>query len=198
MTQPKLYMIMGPNGAGKTTSAFKLLPNRLSMDEFVNADEVARGLSPFNTDGQSVAAGRLMLQRINDLIEARKSFAFETTGASHFGSVLDNAKAAGYRLGLVYLWLPSADLAKLRVRLRVAQGGHNISADDIERRYKRGLHNLINLYLPLADEASIFDSTLPITGEPELLAQKNGAEWQVYKPDVWDRIQKAAEESGHE
>ncbi len=96
MTQPILYMIAGPNGAGKTTAALKLLPQFLSVYEFVNADEIARGLNPLNPQGQVISAGRLLLQRMDDLIASGKSFAFESTGASHiFAEKLQQARAAG-------------------------------------------------------------------------------------------------------
>jgi len=193
MTQPVVYMIAGPNGAGKTTAAMKLLPDFLSIHEFVNADEMARGLNPLNPDGQGVAAGRLMLQRIDNLIAEGKSFAFETTGASHvFADKLKQAKEQGYRLGLVYLWLPNAAFANKRVQFRVVQGGHHIPEDTVERRYSRGLYNLVNSYLPLVDQASIIDSTSPVTNEAEIIAQKNDTIWQIMKPDSWDAILKSA------
>ena len=191
MTQPTVYMIAGPNGAGKTTAALKILPNFLSIHEFVNADEIARGLNPLNPDGQAVAAGRLMLGRMDGLISSGKSFAFETTGASHvFAEKLKRAKEAGYRVGLIYLWLPSAELSKIRVRLRVEQGGHDIPTETIERRYGRGLKNLINVYLPLADEVNIITSISPVTAEIEFIAQKQGANWIIYRPVEWAVIQR--------
>ena len=149
MTQPTVYMIAGPNGAGKTTAALKILPNFLSIHEFVNADEIARGLNPLNPDGQAVAAGRLMLGRMDGLIDSGKNFAFETTGASHvFAEKLKCAKEVGYRVG------------------------RDIPSETIERRYGRGLKNLINVYLPLADEVNIIASISPVTAEIEFIAQK--------------------------
>ncbi|MDR3423748.1 MAG: AAA family ATPase [Alphaproteobacteria bacterium] len=186
MTQPTVYMIAGPNGAGKTTAAMTLLPNFLSVHEFVNADEIARGLNPLNPDGQAVPAGRLMLQRIDDLIASGKSFAFETTGASRvFAEKLRQAKSAGSRLSLVYLWLPNAELAKTRVRLRVAQGGHDIPGKDIERRYGRGLKNLVDVYLPLVDEAYVYDNSASATDIQDLIAKKIDTTWAVVQDSKW-------------
>ncbi len=186
-------MIAGPNGAGKTTAALSLLPDFLSVYEFVNADEIAKGLNPLNPYGQPIAAGRVMLQRIDELIVEKKSFAFEATGSGlMFTEKMKEAKKEGYRLGLLYLWLPNATMAKDRVRLRVAQGGHDVPAADIERRYKRSLVNLVNLYLPLVDECSIFDSTLPMTDISQLIAQKFDIEWKVYISEVWNEILKTA------
>lgn len=199
MTQPILYMIAGPNGSGKTTAAMKLLPDFLSVHEFVNADEIARGLNPLDPDGQSMDAGRLMLRRINDLIDTRKSFAFETTGASHvFTKMIKQAKNAGYITRLIYLWLPDVEYAKRRVQKRVAEGGHNIAENVIERRYNRGLYNLINLYLPLVDWAVILDNSTSIEDMDNKIAAKFDGTVGVFKQDVWQRIRQEAKESGHE
>ena len=195
MTTPRLIMIAGPNGAGKTTSAMRLLPESLSIHEFINADEMARGLNPLNPDGQAVASGRLMLQRMDDLIAAKKSFAFETTGASRvFAEKMKRAKQDGYRIGLVYLWLPSFDVAKERVRLRVSQGGHNIPDADVVRRYKRGLFNLLDIYSPIADEVKIYDSSFCDTSAKDLVAQKKDASWDIVKSEVWEIIEQSTKE----
>lgn len=196
---PVLYMIAGPNGAGKTTTAMRLLPEFLSVFEFVNADEIARGLNPLDSTSQSVAAGRIMLERMDALAKAKKSFAFETTGASHaFASKMEAAKQAGYRLGLLYLWLPSVDMAKKRVKRRVELGGHDIPVADIERRYGRSLRNLLKLYLPLVDEANIYDSTKPTTRAQDLIAGKLGDRWRVAQPALWAMIERGAEEAEHD
>ena len=187
-----MYMIAGPNGAGKTTAAMRLLPDFLSIHEFVNADEIARGLNPLNADGQAVLAGRLMLKRMDDLIASHKNFAFETTGASRiFADKLRRARATGYHLGLLYLWLPSAAFAAERVRRRVQQGGHDIPRDTIERRYHRSLQNLTQLYLPLVDDATLLDSTLPTTDGVDIIAQKQGAGWQIHKHLLWNTLQRS-------
>jgi predicted ABC-type ATPase len=195
---PDLFMIAGPNGAGKTTAAMRLLPDFLSVFEFVNADEIARGLNPLNAADQSLAAGRLMLERMDNLIEAKKSFAFETTGASHvFAHKMEKAKKKGYRLGLLYLWLPNVDMAIKRVENRVRLGGNDIPAEDIERRYGRSLKNLLKLYLPLVHEANIYDSTKP-TAKPQLIAGKVGDRWQIVLPELWAMIEHEAKEAEHD
>jgi len=195
MTQPVLYMIAGPNGAGKTTAALKLLPQFLKVDEFVNADAIAYGLNPLNAEEQAVAAGRLMLKRMDNLIQMKKSFAFETTGSSHcFINKLKKARTVGYKLGLVYLWIGHVDFAKFRVKIRVAQGGHDIPQDVIERRYKRGLHNVLSYYLPLVDRASFFDTTLP-SAYLELITEKREDMMQIHRPDTWAMMQRIAEET---
>jgi len=189
MNAPLLYMIAGANGAGKTTAALSLLPDFLSVYEFVNADEIARGLNPLNPEGQAMAAGRIMLERMDKLIAAHKNFAFETTGASRiFEARMHTARAAGYRLGLVYLWLPSPAFAKSRVRIRVAQGGHAVADKDIERRYVRGLKNILNVYLPLVDEASIIDNTETLDAAQSLIAEKINNGLQIYQADVWHQL----------
>lgn len=193
MTQPVVYMIAGPNGAGKTTLALRALPEFFSVHEFVNADEIARGLNPLNPDGQAVAAGRLMLKRIDDLIAARTNFSFETTGASRsFADKVKQAKTAGYQFGLFYVWLPNAKAAKDRVRLRVLQGGHNIPEDTIERRYGRSLHNLVHLYLPLADRADIYNGALAEDIKHRLIARKEAETFVAFQSEIWHNMQNFA------
>jgi predicted ABC-type ATPase len=155
-----IVILGGPNGAGKTTAAQVVLPQQLDIREFVNADEIARGLSPFNPGGAAFAAGRLMLERIRNLVQDRRSFAFETTcaGRSHI-SLLQRCKAEGWRVTLVYLWLPSVEAALNRVARRVRQGGHDVPASVVIRRYWAGLANMHDLYLPLADLAFIYDNS---------------------------------------
>jgi predicted ABC-type ATPase len=155
-----IVILGGPNGAGKTTAAAILLPTMLGIREFVNADEIARGLSPFNPEGSAVAAARLMIERIHTLIQDGKSFAFETTCAGRgYVRTLRFCCSAGYRETLIYLWLPSPDAAVERVARRVAQGGHHIPEEIIRRRYDAGLKNMHRLYLPLVDVAYIYDNS---------------------------------------
>jgi predicted ABC-type ATPase len=155
-----IVVLGGPNGAGKTTAAAVLLPAKLGIVEFVNADEIAKGLSPFAPEQTAVAAVRIMLGRMHALIEQGSSFAFETTcaGRGH-ATLLRQCKARGWRLDLLYLWLPSPKAALERVERRVKEGGHNIPANVVERRYWSGLSNMLRLYLPLADVAAIYDNS---------------------------------------
>jgi predicted ABC-type ATPase len=155
-----VVILGGPNGAGKTTAAQVVLPRRLDIREFVNADEIARGLSPFNATGTAVTAGRLMIERMRILVRDRESFAFETTcsGRAHI-SLLRRCKTAGWRITLVFLWLPSPQAALDRVARRVRSGGHDVPHDVVVRRYWAGLANMRHQYLPVADLASIYDSS---------------------------------------
>lgn len=157
---PQIFLIGGPNGAGKTTSVMTLLPDFLGINEFVNADTIAFGLSAFNSATVSFSAGKIMLRRISELIEQKKSFAFETTFASKtFAPLLLKSKKLGYTIRLIYIWLHSVELAKERVKLRVESGGHNVPLKIIERRFKNGRINFVKLYMPIADEWSIFDNS---------------------------------------
>jgi len=170
MTNKNLYIIAGCNGAGKTTASFTLLPEILECKEFVNADEIAWGLSPFQPEKVAFEAGRIMLNRIRDLLRSEKSFAFETTLATKsYRAKIKEAKEKGYTTTLLFFWLNSLELAKERVKTRVAEGGHNTESDVIERRYHRGIENLFEIYLPVVDGEFVFDNS---NGESELLARK--------------------------
>ena len=166
----ELYIIAGCNGAGKTTASFTILPEMLDCKEFVNADEIARGLSPFQPEKVSFKAGRIMLERINELLESKENFAFETTLATKsYKSILLLARERGYNVTILFFWLQNVDLAIERVKTRVLEGGHHIETDVIKRRYKRGIKNLFEIYLPIADEVMIFDNS---EGKHELIAEK--------------------------
>jgi predicted ABC-type ATPase len=169
-----IYIIAGCNGAGKTTASFTILPDILDCREFVNADEIARGLSPFQPESVSFQAGRIMLKRISELINEGKNFAFETTLAtkSHKERV-EVAQSMGYNVVLLFFWLRNVDLANERVKTRVLEGGHNVEEMVIERRYYRGIVNLFDLFLPLSDEVMVFDNS---EGLPILIAEKSQRE----------------------
>lgn len=170
MIEKKLYIIAGCNGAGKTTTSFTILPEILDCKEFVNADEIAKGLSPFQPEKVSFESGRIMLNRINELLSEGENFAFETTlSTKSYKSKIIKAKEKGYRVTLLFFCLRSIELAKERVKIRVSEGGHNIEPDIIERRYIRGIKNLFDIYLPIVDGALIFDNS---EGKLELIADK--------------------------
>jgi predicted ABC-type ATPase len=155
-----LYIIAGCNGSGKTTVSFNILPEILNCKEFVNADEIAKGLSPFNTDSVAIEAGRLMLGRVEELMKEGKDFAFETTLSTRsYVPKVKSAQNLDYRVTLLFYWLDSIELAKKRVELRVKEGGHNIPESVIERRYIKGIQNLFNLYLPICDYSMVFDNS---------------------------------------
>ncbi len=166
-----LYIIAGCNGAGKTTASFTILPEILDCKEFVNADEIAKGLSPFQPEKVAFEAGRIMLKRVNELLNSNENFAFETTLATKsYKSKVIAAQKKGYTVTLLFFWLQNVDLAIERVRTRVLEGGHSIETDVIRRRYKNGIKNLFEIYLTLVDEVLIFDNS----GEkPALIAEKN-------------------------
>ncbi len=170
MNGKKLYIISGCNGAGKTTASFTILPEILDCKEFVNADEIAKGLSPFQPEKVSFEAGRIMLSRIDYLLSENENFAFETTLSTRsYKNKIEEAKKNGYQTTLLFFWLQNIELAKERVRIRVSEGGHNIEPDVIERRYSKGVKNLFDIYLPIVDAALIFDNS---EGKHELLADK--------------------------
>lgn len=185
----EVIVIGGPNGAGKTTTAVDLLPRHLQIDEFVNADEIARGLSPFNPDGAAAAAGRVMLHRIRSLTESGKRFAFETTcaGRGHVRT-LRMCHAAGYLVTLLFLWLPSPEAALDRVARRVAAGGHRIPRDIVLRRYTAGIRNMQRLYLPLADTALIYDNS--DDGGVLIAERRPGKQLVIHDQGRWQRIER--------
>ena len=136
------------------------MPEVLHCDEFVNADDIAKGLSPFNPESVAIEAGRIMLNRIKHLLNENKTFAFETTLATRsYVGLIKEAREEGYSIVLVYVWLQSADLAKQRVEKRVKEGGHNIPTAVIERRYVIGKENFINLYKDILDDWFLIDNS---------------------------------------
>ena len=168
--EKNLYIISGCNGAGKTTASFTILPEILNCKEFVNADEIAKGLSPFQPEKVSFEAGRIMLHRINELLVSGENFAFETTLATKsYKSKIDLAKKNNYNIVLLFFWLQNVELAIERVRIRVSEGGHNIPPDIIRRRYTNGIKNLFSIYMSIVDEVMIFDNS---EGKHELIATK--------------------------
>lgn len=156
----RLYIIAGPNGAGKTTASYTVLPEILKCNEFVNADEIARGISPFNPEKVSIQAGRLMLNRIKELINKGETFAFETTLSSrYFVEFIRNAKEEDYEIVLLFLMLNSVNLAIERVETRVKEGGHNIPTDVIKRRYDNGMKNFFSRYIEIVDKWFLVDNS---------------------------------------
>ena len=155
-----LYIIAGCNGAGKTTASYTVLPEILDCKEFVNADEIARGLSPFNPESTAIEAGKLMLQRINELLNKDDSFSIETTlSTKSYINLVRRAHAKGFIVKIVFFWLNSPELAMLRVAERVRNGGHGIAEHIIRRRYASGIINLFNLYMKEVDHWVIFDNS---------------------------------------
>ncbi len=189
---PSVYIIAGPNGAGKTTFAKKFLPNYAKCYEFVNADLIAGGLSPFASDAVSIQAGRLMLDRIHKLAQQQKDFAFETTlsGRSYLPFLRD-LKNKGYQIHLFYLWIHNVDLALERIADRVRRGGHNVPDDVVRRRFHKSLRNFFNLYQPVSDLWMIFDN---LTDAPQLIAAKTSGKLTVKNQGMFAALSKSAEE----
>lgn len=160
MNNPNLYIIAGCNGAGKTTASMTVLPEVLQCEEFVNADEIAKGLSPFHPEEMAIEAGKLMLKRIDFLLSQRKSFAIETTLATRsYKTLVERARKSGYIVTLLFFWLPSPEMAEMRVASRVASGGHNIPTDVIHRRYWLGIQNLFDIFVPIVNNWSMYENS---------------------------------------
>lgn len=188
MPKPNLYIIAGPNGAGKTTASYNLLPEILHCTNFVNADEIARGLSPFAPSEVAIQAGRLMLQRIEELLPQKVDFAIETTLATRsYVHLVHRAQALGYKVHLIFFCLENEEQAIERVAQRVINGGHSIPEMDIRRRFKRGIHNLIHLYLPICDSVRVYNNA---HGNAIIVAKhrKNIGEIQIYEQEMWNQI----------
>jgi predicted ABC-type ATPase len=186
---PNLYIISGCNGAGKTTASYAILPEMLNCKEFVNSDEIAKGLSPFNASTMAIAveASRIMYKRIRELIDVAETFALETTLASRsIAKLVKNAQSKGYSVTLLYFWLNTPDLAVERVKNRVAAGGHNVNEVTIRRRYRTGIMNLFDLYMPICDYWMITDNSL---SPMEVIAKgyRNG-EREIYNAVVYNKL----------
>ena len=189
---PKLYIIAGCNGAGKTTASFTILPEILGCKEFINADEIAKGLSPFQPESVAVQAGRIMLTRMDELLQKGETFAFETTLATKsYKQKIEWAQANGYEVTLLFFWLDSPNIAKERVAQRVAEGGHNIPLETIERRYYNGIANLFAIYIDMVDICYIFDNS---EGERTPIAKKyKGGKEIIYNTDLYNQMKNSYE-----
>jgi predicted ABC-type ATPase len=156
----RIVIIAGPNGAGKTTFAGDFLPNEAGCSDFINADLIARGVSPFAPESAAFEAGKVMLALMAARVKAGKSFAFETTlsGLSYARNI-PRWRASGYHVKIVFLSLPSVELALARIRARVAQGGHDIPEEVVRRRFGRGLKNFERVYQTLVDAWALYDNS---------------------------------------
>ncbi len=184
---PKIYIIAGCNGAGKTTASYTVLPQVLKCTEFINADNIAKGLSPFNVEGVAINSGRIMLTRIKELISQKVDFAFETTlAAKSYLKLLEYAKQKGYEIHLIFFWLKTVQLAEERVLKRFASGGHNIEKSTIVRRYSAGLQNLHTLYMPFVTSWMIFDNS--DTNHVLIAEQAAGEPITIYNKEIYFKI----------
>jgi len=183
---PQVYIIAGPNGAGKTTFAREFLPNYADCRNFVNADLIAQGMAPFSPGTAAFRAGRIMLSEIEVLARRRAALGFETTlsGRSHLNSIR-SLKDRGYRVHFFFLWLSSIDLALLRIRLRVAKGGHDVPELDVRRRFDRSIKNFLAHYRQLADAWFLFDNSATT---PSLLAFLKEGDLRIIEPEAYSTL----------
>ena len=157
---PRLYIISGCNGAGKTTASYTMLPEMLDCSEFVNSDEFAKGLSPFNPEKASIQASRYMIMKIRYLLKRQQDFGIETTLATRtLLKTIRMAQEAGYTVTLLYFWLNSPDLAVERVAARVGTGGHDIPEETIRRRYRVGIDYFFHDYAPICERWILADNS---------------------------------------
>jgi len=187
MRNKEIYIIAGPNGSGKTTFAKLFLPDYVKCQNFVNADLIAQGLAPFEPRAAAIKAGKLVLQQINEYTCKNVTFAFETTlsGESYL-TLLTNLKKKGYILHLFFLWIPSPELAIARIKDRVAEGGHNVPAEDVHRRFTRGIYNFLNLYETLFDSWMLFDNSKT---KPVLIAKRKNGHQEIINKELYELFQ---------
>ena len=189
---PTVYVVAGPNGAGKTTFAGEFLPNFADCREFLNADLIAAGLSPFAPETQNVRAGRLLLTRMRELTALRQDFGFETTLAGRsYARRFRNLKALGYRVVLFFLWLPDVELAVSRVAMRVQRGGHYVSETDIRRRFISGVRNFFGIYRSLVDSWRLVDASRI---RPRWIAFEEDGQLQVLDAATYGQALRSAKE----
>jgi predicted ABC-type ATPase len=183
---PTLFIIAGPNGAGKTTASKTLLPEVFQTKIFINADEIAVQLNSLNVESVALKAGRLMLQEIEKCLNERITFAIETTLATRsYLNLVRKAQLIGYEAVLFFFYLPSADMAKQRVALRVSKGGHNIPEEVIERRYSSGIKNLFE-FIEIVDRWRVFDNS---QSPPNKVAiGEREKEIKILNFTVWERL----------
>jgi predicted ABC-type ATPase len=186
--QPHVIIIAGSNGAGKSTTAPHLLKDLLGVTEFVNADVIAQGLSAFATEAVTFQAGRIMLKRLHQLADNRRNFAFETTLSTRsYAGFIRYLNPLGYRVYLIYLWLPSPEMSIARVAERVRCGGHYVSDEVVQRRYQRGLDNFFNLYIPLADQWRFYNNA-DIEGAKLIADGSSNQELNLVNPQLWNHL----------
>jgi predicted ABC-type ATPase len=190
---PQLHIIAGPNGAGKTTFARAYLPRYAGCVQFVNADLIAAGLSPFAPETAVVTAGRIMVGQIRRLAQERIDFAFETTLSGRgYVPMLQSFKEQGYTLRVYFLWLPAVQTGLLRIADRVRRGGHQVPEEDVRRRYRRGVHNFLHLYRPLLDSWILYDNS---GAWPRTVAIESAQELSIIDPEAYRNVLEAAQDA---
>ena len=182
---PNLYIISGCNGAGKTTASFTVLPEMLNCREFVNADEIARGLSPFNPERVAIQAGKIMLKRIDDLLFQQEDFAIETTlTTKSYLNTIKVAQRMHYKVNLLFFWLNDVNLAIQRVEERVLEGGHHIPEDVIRRRYDKGMKNLKS-FIDLVDNWVVLNNS---EDSFHFIAKGNKNEIAIFEREIYEKL----------
>ena len=191
--KPKVYVIAGPNGAGKTTFVKEFLPVYADCINFINADLIASGLSPFKPEAAAIKAGRIMIEQMREYALANKDFTFETTlsGRSHLRFIRD-LKTKGYEIHLIFLWIRNVDLAQKRVADRVRSGGHNVPEDVVRRRFPRGIKNFFSIYAKLSDSWTLFDNSY---SQPTVIAKEDNRKMTISDRELFERIRKGMEEA---
>lgn len=189
MKHKNVYIIAGPNGSGKTTFAKMFLPDYVNCPNFVNADLIAQGLAPFDPRHAAIKAGKLVLQQIGEYANRGIDFSFETTLAGKaYANLFAKLKTKGYSLHLFFLWIPNPELAIARIKERVTEGGHFVPAQDVRRRFDRGLNNFFKLYETLLDSWTLFDNS---KAKPVLIAKSKGGHRQILEKELFAMIQKS-------
>lgn len=193
ISNPNLYIIAGPNGAGKTTFAGKFLPDYVDCLEFVNADLIASGLSPFSPERAAIKAGRLMLERIHLLADSGTDFGFETTlSGKGYVRLLRELRDRKYQISLFFLWVNDIEIALARIADRVRRGGHNVHEEIVRRRFHRGLINFFRLYRPLVDFWAIIDNS---TSTPNMVAFEKNSILKIVDTHLFSILSKKVETS---
>ncbi|MHC4439096.1 MAG: zeta toxin family protein [Planctomycetota bacterium] len=192
MNNRNVYIIAGPNGAGKTTFAIKFLPEYAKCHNFINADLIAHGLSPFSPGAAAIRAGKLVLEQIHEFAKKRVDFAFETTlSGKLYVNLFKSLKKKGYKIHIFFLWVPNSDLVVSRIKSRVAQGGHDVPVRDVLRRFNRSISNFFKLYQPLADSWMLFDNA-GLT--PILIAESKNGKMKIVDVNSYNSINESIDD----
>ena len=190
MKNKSVYIIAGPNGSGKTTFTKMFLPEYVNCPNFVNADLIAQGLAPFEPRAAAIKAGKLVLQQIHEYARRGVDFAFETTlSGKSYRNLLAELKAKGYALHLFFLWVPSSELAIARIKDRVSEGGHYVPADEVRRRFTRGIDNFFSVYESMLDSWMLFDNS---RAKPVLIAKRRSGSQEVLNRELFAMVQRTA------